>query len=75
MADQILAGGYHFGATDRATTVHFQGALLLVDCVAVVTTILPGRRAFYADARTTRSVVGRIIEARTLTTPLRSVEV
>jgi hypothetical protein len=24
MADQILAVGYHFGATDRATTVHFK---------------------------------------------------
>ena len=46
MADQILPVGYHFGATDRAITVHFQGALLLVDCVAVVTTILPGRRAW-----------------------------
>ncbi len=29
----------------------------------VVTVILPGRRAFYADARIARSVVGRIIEA------------
>jgi hypothetical protein len=32
----------------------------------VVTVILPGRRAFYADARTTCSVVGRIIEVNTL---------
>jgi hypothetical protein len=47
--------------------VHFQGALLLVDGPVVVTVILPGRRAFYADARTTRSVVGRIIEVRAMT--------
>jgi hypothetical protein len=31
MTDQVLGVGYHFGVTDRATTVHFQGALLLVD--------------------------------------------
>ena len=37
-----------------------------MDFVAVVTTILPGRRASYADARTTRSVVEPIIEARPL---------
>jgi hypothetical protein len=64
MADQVLAVRYHFDATDRATTVHFQGALLLVDGPVVVTVILPGRRAFYADARTVGSVVGRIIEAK-----------
>jgi hypothetical protein len=64
MTDQVLPVGYHFGATDRATTVHFQGALLLVDCVAVVTTILPGRRAFYADARTACSGAARIIKAK-----------
>ena len=59
--------GYHFGATDRATTVHFQGALLLVDYPAVVTTILPGRRAFYRHAHHC-SVVGRILEASHLGT-------
>jgi hypothetical protein len=40
--------------------------LLLVDCIAVVTTILPGRKAFYADARTACSGAGRIVRAKGL---------
>ena len=34
MGHEILLVGYHFGATDRATTVHFQGALRIwLECV------------------------------------------
>jgi hypothetical protein len=43
--------------------LHFQGALRVWSNVCLVTNILPGAEGFYADARTTRSVVGRIIEA------------
>jgi hypothetical protein len=38
----------------------------------VVTVILPGRRAFYADARTAGSVVGRIIEVNAIASALNA---
>ena len=64
MRHEVLAVGYHFGATDRATTVHLQGALRVwSECVfgdkhsPRCGGLLRGRRAPCSE-------VARIIEVR-----------
>ena len=60
---EVLAVGHHFGATDRSTTVHFQGALRFwFECVCG-NKHSSRREGFSADVRTTRSGATQIIEA------------
>lgn len=50
VADEVHAVGSYLDATDRARTMHLQGALLLESDAALNTVILPVEEGFYADS-------------------------